>query len=334
MASNSLPPFEGTPLQLFIKSQFRTECKPPPKSTTFSGQTAIVTGSNCGIGLEACRLLLEHHLSHVILAVRSVSKGEDAAATLRRAHPDAKVQVWQLDMLDYESIQTFVKRCASLPRLDIAILNAGVGGLSFNASPATGHEEMLQVNYLSTALLAILLLPVLKPKPARLLLVSSGLALFSKFPNRDADPLFPTFDESAGWNLEVAAERYNTTKAMVLMLVKKLGEVVDPKDVVVSAVDPGFTEGSNLNRSAKGIMRLAIWLIKKVTARSLREAAWTYVDAITRDAHGSFVMNWEIYPFHQMTYEVEGRKTADRVWEETMGELEFAGVREVLEADR
>ncbi|KAF4999859.1 hypothetical protein FDECE_11358 [Fusarium decemcellulare] len=342
MASSSLPPFAGSAMQLFIKSQFRTECIPPPSSTTFSGKTAVVTGSNCGIGLEACRVLLEHQLSHIILGVRSPDKGQDAAAPLRKAHPNAKIEVWQLDMLSYESVRAFAKGCSALPRLDIAILNAGIGAMDFVLNQSTGHEEMLQVNYLSTALLSILLVPVLKSKPpqsvpGRLLLVASGLALLSKFPNRNADPLIPTFNDGNGWNMAAAAERYNVTKTMVLMLVQKLGEVVNPNEVIITAVDPGFTGGSNLNRSLKGLAQLFTRLIKKLSARSLREAAWTYIDAITREGtavHGSFVMDWEIHPFHEMMYETEGKQTAERLWVETLNELEFAGVKDIILSTR
>lgn len=51
-----------------------------------------------------------------------------------------------------------------LSRLDIVILNARVFGSGFNIVPETGHENSVQVNYLSTMLLSILLLPVLKIK--------------------------------------------------------------------------------------------------------------------------------------------------------------------------
>lgn len=57
---------------------------------------------------------------------------------------------------------------------------------------------MFQVNYLSTALLAILLLPVLKDSatahvrgPGRLTTVNSNLALIELFLSTDKDRLFP-----------------------------------------------------------------------------------------------------------------------------------------------
>lgn len=105
---------------------------------------------------------MDLQLSRLILAVRSISRGEEAAAKFRRVHPEAHIEVWQLDMSDYSSIQAFVSRVDSqLGRVDIVLLNAGVIKLHFAIVKSTGHEETLQVNYISTMLLAILLLPIL-----------------------------------------------------------------------------------------------------------------------------------------------------------------------------
>jgi hypothetical protein len=34
--------------------------------------------------------------------------------------------------------------------------------------------------------------------------------------------------------------------------------------------------------------------------------------------------------FHQMMYTPEGQKTTERLWEETLDELNFAGVKEII----
>ena len=304
MASAALSPLTKSHFSQFVEMTF-TRPQRPPSNTSLAGRTAIITGSNVGIGLEAARIFLDLHLSHIILAVRSVEKGEKAAAPLRSTHPDAKIEVWDLDMLSYASIQTFAKRCSALPRLDIVILNAAILKIEFSINWSTKHEEAFQVNYLSTALLAILLLPILKDKrskgaPGRLSIVSSGLALQSVFLNRDKVPLIPSFDDPSSWNgLPAASERYAVTKTMELMLVLKLSQHFSADDVVINAVDPGFTAGTMLHRNAWLPLRLFLILLKALTARSQEQAAWTYVDASAvkgAESHGSFVMNWDIYP--------------------------------------
>ena len=304
MSSASLPPSTKSNFGHFVE-MIRTTPRRPPPDTSLAGQVAIITGGNGAIGLGAARVFLQLGLSHIILAVRTIKKGEDAAAPLRQAHQKAKVEVWPLDMLSYESIQAFAKKTSDLQRLDVVILNAAISKLNFSSNPSTGHEEALQVNYLSTALLAILLLPVLKIKspqdrPGRLSIVSSGLALHSQFTNRDAVPLIPSFDDSSSWNgLSAASERYAVTKTMEMMLALKLSQYFAAGDVVVNAVDPGFTAGSGLHRDIALPLRLFLKVFSSFIARSPEQAAWTYVDAIAvkgSESHGSFIMNWEIYP--------------------------------------
>ncbi|KAF4632198.1 hypothetical protein G7Y89_g5923 [Cudoniella acicularis] len=203
---------------VFINNQFRAKPQWPAPNTNLAGQTAIITGGNTGLGYEAAVQLLGLKLSHLILAVRSPEKGEAAAANLRKSHPKASIEVWQLDMCSYDSILGFARRVERrLSRIDIVLLNAGVGRLTFNKVKSTGHEEVLQVNYLSTVLLAILLLPILKTKgspgrqPAHLTIVSAALTLAAKFPNRDTNPLLPSFDNPETFD---PREHYNSSKLL------------------------------------------------------------------------------------------------------------------------
>ncbi len=89
---------------IFIKTQFRTKPRYPPKDTDLTGRVGIVTGSNTGLGFESSRQLLSYKLSRLIMAVRSPTKGEAAAAKLRKEFPRATIDVWILDMNSYESV--------------------------------------------------------------------------------------------------------------------------------------------------------------------------------------------------------------------------------------
>lgn len=301
-----------TPFQQFYANQFGTTPQPPPPSTSFAGKTAIITGSSSGIGQECARIMLELRLSHLVMGVRNPAKGEAVAKGLRQNHPGARVDVWEVDMVKYASVQAFAEKCGrELERLDVVILNAAGQGMGFTVEKETGHEEALKVNYLSTALLGLLLLPVLKGKskarggaPGRMLFVSSALGVTSKFENHAADPLLPSFTEpyASGketWNLQAAMERYSMTKTLLNMFVYKLSTLVAAEDVIIDAVEPGYTKGSGLDRGAGGILKAIIWVFKSLVARTLEHAAWTYIDAVDRkgkDSHGCFVMcyrNWK-----------------------------------------
>ncbi|PVI06763.1 putative short-chain dehydrogenase/reductase family protein [Periconia macrospinosa] len=312
---------------------------PPPSNQPLTGQTAIVTGSNVGLGLECCRQLLKMQLSHLIMAVRSIERGEAAAVGLRKSFPQAKIEVWALDMLSYDSIQSFAQRCSTeLKRVNIAILNAGITAKDFTINKSTGHEMIFQVNYLSTAFLSLLLLPSLKKKspsdaPGRLTVVSSGLGAYSEFKNYASVPLIPSFDDGNGWSISAAAERYNVSKTLVFMFVLKLGEHVESSEVIINTVDPGFCAGTDLHRNLGGPLKAIFGTAKVLIARSLEHGSWTYIDAAVgkgEESHGCLVSDWELRAFHNLMYTPEGKKATDQLWSETLDELKFAGVQEYI----
>ncbi|KAI2610564.1 NAD(P)-binding protein [Hypoxylon sp. NC1633] len=319
---------------IFFKNQFGTEPTWPPKDTNLTGKVAIVTGANQGLGLEASDQLLSLRLSRLIIAVRSAAKGEAAAGVLRAKYPKATIDVFQLDMSSYDSIRSFVAQVERLERVDIAILNAGVRKSKLKLVPGTGHEETIQVNYISTALLCILLLPVLKSKsvggPGQISIVSSGLAFLATFRNRMASPLLSSFDDIKNFD----ADRYNTSKLLGMMFIYKLVDYVSADDVVVNIVDPGFVKGTGLSRSMSFVEAAVMAPFKQIAARPLKVGASTYVDAAVvkgKESHGSYIMSWKISPFAGLLYTPEGKQVIDRLWQETIAELSFAGVQGILD---
>ncbi|OGM47779.1 hypothetical protein ABOM_003238 [Aspergillus bombycis] len=291
-ASRDLPPYTTSYYpNIYLKSQLCTKSQWPPKGTTLIDQVAIVTGANTGLGLESARQLLSYNLSHLIIAVRSAAKGETAASTLRKEYPMASIEVWQLDMSSYDSVRAFVRRTESqLSRLDIAILNAGLGKMHFGVVPSTGHEEVIQ-KVLSTPTL------LRRPEDVR---------------------------------LDRAIQRIQTTRAHVHVEARRLRAA---EDVVVNLVDPGFTKGTQLHREVSSVISMVIYLAKAATARTVQDGASTYVDATVvkgKEAHGCFLMDWQIRPFATVLYTPEGKQAIERLWHETMTELAFADVQGIL----
>jgi len=293
---------------IFLKTQFCAKPQLPPSTLDLSGKVAIVTGANSGLGFHCCRHLLKSKLSNLILAVRSIQKGEDAAKQLRLAYSKANIEVWDLDMSSYDSIQAFARRVEQLSRLDIAILNAGLVKMEFTPNPRTGHEEMVQVNYLSTILLAILLLPTLKSNslqgnPGRLTIVGSGTVHAVKFRNRNRNPLLAAFDDPkiTPWD---PIELYPSSKFLGLLFLIRLVDYVKADDVVVNVVDPGYCKGSLLHREATGVVGGIVSFSKTLTARSLEVGSSTYVDAAVlkgKESHGCFILDWQIRPYVSST---------------------------------
>ncbi|KAJ8610235.1 hypothetical protein MRB53_038638 [Persea americana] len=231
---------------VFYDNQFRAKPQWPLPQTSLQGMTAIVTGASSGLGYEAARQLLDLGLTNLIIAVRSPSKGEAAASQLKVGHARANIEVSDLDMSSYTSVLNFAKRVEAIPnRIDVVVLNAGVARLNFNAIKETGHEECLQVNYLSTMLLTMLLIPKLRSQsgpPPHITIVNAALTLAAKFPNKDAVPLLPNLDLAGSFD---SAETYNTSKLLAHMFLWKLVDYVSCDDVIINLADPGWVKGTD-----------------------------------------------------------------------------------------
>ncbi|KAL7931834.1 hypothetical protein V8C35DRAFT_282173 [Trichoderma chlorosporum] len=291
--------FEATTLG-FLWRQF-TRPKPLPMGITLEGQVAIITGSNVGLGLSASRQLLQLGLSHLIMGVRSQAKGDVAAAQLHREYPSATISVWIVDMESYESVRAFADRCESLDRIDIAILNAGLIKTPYTVVRATGNEVTLQVNYLSTALLTILLLPILKAKKIVgcsqspiISIVGSDLMYQNEV--EFEGPILAQFKREETFS---HFAWYGKSKLLQAIFVSKIAEFVNPEDVIVNVSNPGMTGGTEFFRGYPAVMMKLIAIGQRLLARPVNVAATTYLDAVLvqrEKSHGSFTSDWTIKP--------------------------------------
>lgn len=105
----------------FLASLSQPPVSPLPPGINLKGKTAIIPGSNGGIGYEAARQLQGLNISNIILAVRSMSKGEAAKNTLAAdnteiAKSDAPRHGWLPSKSDVSA-------------LNLLMLNAGIACL-------------------------------------------------------------------------------------------------------------------------------------------------------------------------------------------------------------
>jgi NAD(P)-dependent dehydrogenase (short-subunit alcohol dehydrogenase family) len=133
-----------------------------------SGRVAIVTGGNTGLGFETARMLAEHGAT-VIVAVRDIAKGNEAAS---RIHGDVLVQA--LDLSSLASIHAAAAELrAAHDRIDLLINNAGVM-YTPRQTTADGFELQFGTNHLGHFALTGLLLDRLLSVPgSRIVTVSS-----------------------------------------------------------------------------------------------------------------------------------------------------------------
>jgi retinol dehydrogenase-12 len=152
----------------------------PYPRISFEGQTVIVTGSNTGLGVEAARHIARLGASKVILAVRTIAKGEEAARSIHESTGRQGIcDVWPVDMGNFDSVKEFTKKAATLDRLDVVIENAGIQNFSY--AELEGMESTIAVNVVGTFLLALGVLPTLRKSGRkhgnvpRLVIVSSDV---------------------------------------------------------------------------------------------------------------------------------------------------------------
>ena len=146
-------------LPKFLYSQFFVTPQVP--TTDCTGKTVIITGANVGLGKEAARHFTRLNVKKLIIACRSIEKGEAAKADIEASTGrKGVIEVWQLDLSSYESVKDFAKRAQGLERIDTLLENAGVATNNFYE--VAGNESTITVNVVSTFLLALLLLPKLQ----------------------------------------------------------------------------------------------------------------------------------------------------------------------------
>ena len=74
---------------------------PVPDQT---GKLIVITGANSGTGREATRRLAAAG-AHVVMAVRTIAKGEQARAEILAQHPSAQLEVRRVDLADLASVR-------------------------------------------------------------------------------------------------------------------------------------------------------------------------------------------------------------------------------------
>src|SRR6267154_4797030 len=138
-----------------------------------TGRTAVITGANTGLGYETAAALAAKGAS-VVLAVRNLDKGKEAARRIERATPGAHVQLRELDLSSLDSIRAAADELRSNHEsIDLLINNAGV---MFTPKSTTkdGFELQFGTNHLGHFALTNLLLDrVLAATGSRIVTVSS-----------------------------------------------------------------------------------------------------------------------------------------------------------------
>lgn len=221
-----------------------------------TGKYAVVTGANSGTGKEAVRRLADAG-AHVVMAVRTPPKGEQARDEILARHPHARLDVRRLDLADLASVKEFAEGLvADGTPVDLLVNNAGVMSPPSRLETADGFELQMGSNFLGPFALTVRLLPLLlAARSPRVATMSSGSANYGGIDF--ADLQWRTRRYSAN-------RSYAQSKLADLILTRQLARISAERgwNLLSTAAHPGYTRtnlqtaGANLGTGRMTITRL------------------------------------------------------------------------------
>ncbi|KAK0652706.1 hypothetical protein B0T16DRAFT_443867 [Cercophora newfieldiana] len=324
-------PQPGQPVRppgLGMIGKMRWGVKHPPAdpAISFAGKTVLAVGSNTGLGFEAAVKYSALGASKLILGVRTAEKGNDTKArilAITKRSPDS-ISYLTVDLSTFASVVAFgeaLEQEVSASGLDVALLCAGVAPPSYSASEE-GYELAVQVNVLSTAVMARVVLPLLKatgPKggvPPHLTFVNSNAndLVERAWLKGHGDSAFKMANDAKGWS---GFRSYATVKLMGMVAMMDVAEKVGREEVVVNAVCPGMCK-TDLGRDQPWVAKVVMAGMSPFIHRSAEEGARSLVSATALgvESHGRFWHNDLLYPVNDLLDDKEFvRRTLKEIME-------------------
>lgn len=204
-------------------------------------EVIIVTGGNSGLGYESAKAFSKRGAT-VILASRSMERGQEAFLSIQKENPKAEIDVMSLDLGDLTSIETFAEAFKEkYSRLDVLLNNAGVMTTPYGITK-DGLEQQIGINHFGHFALTGLLFSHLKAtEKARIVNISSNAHKSGKM---NFDNLF--FENGKDYT---PMKAYAQSKLANLLFTQELQRRVNKHglDIKVTAAHPGMAN-TNLMR--------------------------------------------------------------------------------------
>ena len=237
-----------------------------------SGRVAVITGANTGLGYETALALAEHG-AHVVLAVRNLDKGKDAAARIAAAVPHADVALQELDLTSLESIHAAAGQLRGAhDRIDLLINTAGVMWTPKGVTK-DGFELQFGTNHLGHFALTGLLLDRLLP------VAGSRVVTVSSIGHRiRAGIHFDDLQWERGYN-RVAA--YGQAKLANLLFTYELQRRLAPNGTTIAAAaHPGGSQ-TELSRNLPPLLHRVFSVVEPLVAQDAATGALPQLRAAT-----------------------------------------------------
>lgn len=185
------------------------------------GQSAIVTGGGSGIGL-ACAKAFAKDGASVLIMGRTPEKLEAAAEELKAIDGAGEIQVFAGDAGSEADVEAAVKAASVEDRLDIAVANAGTGGLGpIMVTESENWDQIMKTNLNGTFYL----------------FKHAGVAM-----SRSGGGSICAISSIAGVRTHRFMGPYCVSKAGIDMLVRNTADELGVANIRVNSVCPGLVD--------------------------------------------------------------------------------------------
>ncbi|XP_058817901.1 retinol dehydrogenase 12 [Topomyia yanbarensis] len=295
-----------------------------PNTNSIRDRIVVVTGASGGIGKELCKELVRRS-AHIIMACRSMEKGDRAMQSIIREIPGASLELLPLDLRSFDCIRRFVREVQSRhSQIDVLINNAGI---IFHPEERTvdGFEAHLQCNYLGHFLLTQLLLPMLeRAQQGRVINVSAHGYTAAKM--NIEDPL-NTGSWAPGYH---ARDAFSHSKLAVVMVSRVLaGKLKAAKSkVTINVCSPGLVRGTDHLRYSPVMRALFakvftypwMWLFMKKPAQGAQTMVRLATDPALSATSGEFFNDCEQTDISELA---KDDLLGEKLYKETMKALKL-----------
>ncbi len=203
---------------------------------------ALVTGSTAGIGLAIAKALAAEGAA-VIINGRTEPRVSDAMASIRAAHPPARLEPLVADLARAAGADQTIRQ---IPAVDILVNSLGVyENRPFEETSDEHWRAIIEINFMSGVRLSRHYLPRMKAANwGRIIFLSS----------------------ESGVHIPPEMIHYGVTKTMVLALSRGLAETTAGTAVTVNAVLPGPTLSEGVGQMLAGLAKA-----RGITAAEMQE---------------------------------------------------------------
>ena len=193
---------------------------------SLAGKTVAISGSTGGLGKHICRYLASLGAS-IILLDRNRARSEANKSALEEEFPGVAVSLLTLDLVDIFSVREATEKLKEISP-DVFIHNAGAYSIP-RCTSNSGYDNVFTINFASPYYMIRELMPALREKGEKVVVVGSIAHNYSKINEGDVD--------FAG--VKKASKVYGNAKRFLMFSLYELFE--REEGVTLSVTHPGIT---------------------------------------------------------------------------------------------